>query len=132
VPSAELEPEPDEAAAELEPEPDAAAAELEPEPDAAAAELEPEPDAAPDEPEPEPTPLEAWEKEFATLKLHWVVVVSLFWVSILVMGGLFLIRGAAYITEIGLLAAIFGVVGVQLKTKVLLLKRKKPAAQQQD
>ncbi len=72
------------------------------------------------------SPIEVWEKEFQRVKLHWIVVVIIFWVTVAVIAGLFLIHGNAYLNELVFLAAIFMVLGVYLKTKVMRIQRKKP------
>ena len=72
------------------------------------------------------SPIENWEKEFERVKLHWIVVVIMFWVTVVMIVGLFLIHGSAYLNELIFFAAIFMVLGVYLKTKVMRIQRKKP------
>ena len=67
-----------------------------------------------------------WEQELKRVKLHWVVVVILFWVTLAVTAGLFVIHGSAYLNELVFLSAIFMVLGIYLKTKVMLVQRKMP------
>ncbi len=70
--------------------------------------------------------LEAWETDFNRVKLHWIIVVLMFWVTVAVTAGLFLIHGSAYLNELVLFAIVFMVVGVYLKTRVMYVQRKKP------
>ncbi|MEW8509038.1 MAG: hypothetical protein AB2598_20320 [Candidatus Thiodiazotropha sp.] len=74
------------------------------------------------------SPLEEWESEFNRVRMHWIIVVIIFWVTAAVTTGLFFIKGSAYLNELVFIAAIFMVLGVYLKTKVLRLQRKKPKA----
>lgn len=69
-----------------------------------------------------------WEQELKRIKLHWVVVVILFWLTCLMVVGMFFIHGSAYFSELILIAAIFMVLGVYLKSKVLYLQRRGPSA----
>jgi len=75
---------------------------------------------------PELSPMAAWEKEFKQVRLHWIISVIIFWVTLAVTLGLYLIHGSAYINELGFLALFFMVMGVYLKTRVLYTQRKKP------
>jgi hypothetical protein len=70
--------------------------------------------------------MEKWEKEFKRVKQHWIVVVTLFWVTAAITAGLFIINGSVYLNELVFISAIFMVLGIYLKTKVLRIQRKKP------
>ncbi|MBF0470065.1 MAG: hypothetical protein HQL48_01690 [Gammaproteobacteria bacterium] len=73
-------------------------------------------------------PLEQWQQEMKRVRFHWVIVVTLFWVTTAVICGLYLIHGSVYINELVFIAAIFMALGVALKTKVLRLQQKKPVS----
>ncbi len=72
------------------------------------------------------SPEEVWESEFKRVRLHWIIVVVLFWVTSAITAGLFLINGSAYVNELIFIAAVFMVLGVYLKTKVMRMQRKEP------
>ena len=68
----------------------------------------------------------AWEAEFNKVKLHWIIAVLLFWTTAGITTGLYLIHGSFYVNELIFIAAVFMALGVYLKTKVLVLQKKKP------
>ena len=71
------------------------------------------------------TPCEDINAEYKRIRLLWVISVTMFWVTIGLLAGIFLILGSAYLNEIMLIAGIFMFSGVYLKTKMVLLQRKK-------
>ncbi|PIE43681.1 MAG: hypothetical protein CSA50_03490 [Gammaproteobacteria bacterium] len=72
--------------------------------------------------------LAEWTAEYNRVKFHWVVVVVLFWATTGITAGLFIVQGHVYLNELIFIAGIFMVLGVYLKTKVMVLERKKPGA----
>ncbi|PID42705.1 MAG: hypothetical protein CSB48_09035 [Proteobacteria bacterium] len=72
------------------------------------------------------TSLSEWTAEYNRVRFHWVIVVTIFWVTTGITAGLFIIQGGVYLNELLFIAAIFMVLGVYLKTRVLMLERNKP------
>ncbi len=78
----------------------------------------------------ETDPLKAWEANYKRIRFHWIIVVVMFWTTAGITAGLYLIQGRVYINELVFIAAVFMVLGVYLKTKVIALQRKRPNQQQ--
>jgi len=70
--------------------------------------------------------LAEWKAEYERIKFHWIIAVTLFWATAGITAGLFIIQGGAYLNELIFIAGIFMVLGVYLKTKVMMLERNKP------
>lgn len=77
---------------------------------------------------PDISSIEGWEQELKRVRFHWIVVVIIFWVTAVITAGLFLINGSAYLSELIVIAAVFMVLGVYLKTKVLKIQHNKPTS----
>lgn len=63
--------------------------------------------------------------EIKRIRLLWVISVTMFWVTIGLLAAIFLVLGNAYLGEIVLFAGVFMLAGMILKTKMLVLQRKK-------
>ena len=71
------------------------------------------------------TPCEDIDAEYKRIRLLWVISVTMFWATIGILAGIYLILGSAYLSELILIAGIFMFLGVYLKTRIVLLQRKK-------
>ncbi len=71
------------------------------------------------------TPGEDVNAEYKRIRLLWVLSVTMFWVTIGLLGAIYMVFGNSYMTEIMLIAVILLFSGVYLKTKVIALQRKK-------
>jgi hypothetical protein len=69
------------------------------------------------------TPREDIRAEYKRIRLLWVISVTLFWATIGLLGGIYLVLGSAYLSELLLIAGLFMFAGVYLKTKIVLLQK---------
>lgn len=71
------------------------------------------------------TPSQDINAEYKRIRLLWVLSVTMFWVTIGLLGAIYMVFGNSYLTEIMLISVILLFSGIYLKTKMLALQRKK-------